>query len=57
MASRLRLPSRSAEGEQAQARVRKRTTMKDVLIALVFLAMIVGPGLFSLDVFGEKKQF
>jgi len=31
--------------------------MKDVLIGLVFLAVIVGPAFFALDVFGEKKQF
>jgi hypothetical protein len=57
MAIRLRPFSCSAKGARAQARVRKRTTMKDVLIALVFLAMIVGPGFFAMDIFGEKKQF
>jgi hypothetical protein len=30
--------------------------MRDVVIALVFLAMIVGPAFFALDIF-EKKQF
>jgi hypothetical protein len=30
--------------------------MRDVVIALVFLAMIVGPAIFALDVFGEKNQ-
>jgi hypothetical protein len=30
--------------------------MTDVVIALVFLAMIVGPAFFALDVFGEKNQ-
>jgi hypothetical protein len=30
--------------------------MKDVVIALVFLAMIVGPAFFAVDVFGEKNQ-
>jgi hypothetical protein len=43
--------------QQRQARVRERIPMKDVVIALVFLAMIVGPGFFAIDVFGEKKHF
>jgi hypothetical protein len=44
-------------GRQPEARVGKRMPMKDVVIALVFLAMIVGPGFFAMDIFGEKKQF
>ncbi len=31
--------------------------MKDIAIALVFLAMIVGPAFFALDTFAEKKRF
>jgi hypothetical protein len=30
--------------------------MRDVVIALVFLAIIVGPAFFALDIFGEKNQ-
>jgi hypothetical protein len=57
MARRFPRSSMLRSGLQSQARVRTRMPMKDVVIALVFLAMIVGPGFFAIDVFGEKKQF